>query len=145
MRGFVVPIPTLPTPVTTNGVESGLVSSSTKRALPVPVWVILTKFVDVDPENIPELKVLTPETLNCVTDAIPPITLTDVVADPEDGAPQVKGNPAPWDIKVSPAFPGALYLKKVNDVVAIPAEFVWLGEMPKVLEPILVILVLPWI
>ena len=34
--GFVTPIPTEPSALTTKGVASGLVSSSTTRALPVP-------------------------------------------------------------------------------------------------------------
>ena len=37
-----VPIPILPVALITTGVESGLVESSTTRALPEPVWVILS-------------------------------------------------------------------------------------------------------
>ena len=60
--------------------------------------MILTKSVEVDPENIPELNVLTPLTLNCVTDAIPPITLTAVVAveaATESATVHIGGNPGP--------------------------------------------------
>ena len=55
--GFVVPMPTEPIPVTTKGLASGVVSSSTTRALPEPNWVILNAseelFTDI---------VVTPET-----------------------------------------------------------------------------------
>jgi hypothetical protein len=43
VNGSVVPIVTLPPDVITNGVESGFVLSSTTKAFPDPVCVILTK------------------------------------------------------------------------------------------------------
>ena len=92
--------------------------------------MILTKLVLVDPLKIPELKVLTPETDNCVTDAIPPITLVEVAAnDMTDCGFHAGGKSFPLDTKISPALPEYKFLVIVNVTVLRPTDLVCWGEI----------------
>ena len=61
----VVPIIVLPEASIVNGVASGLAESSTLKALPVPVCVILTKSVVVEPVTV-RLPVKAYEPVNCL-------------------------------------------------------------------------------
>ena len=73
--GFEIPIPTFPDAVMTNGVESGLVESSTTNALPVPVCVILRAFKSLLMLIVTEFENVDrpfPITFKPVTFAVPP-------------------------------------------------------------------------